>query len=300
MHGVTDAQRPDSEVRLHEQPGHVGRGVGEVLDVHVDPVVVPLEGSYLADPNMCVRRHAHVPRHDHARIANARRRPRAARRPAGDRSGAGRSRAGPCRAGTCRAGRAPTPGDSRARQRRRPGRSRRPTPSRPTGRAPRAGNTSQRTGRTKAPARIATAAPITTIATIVSPPAAAAHAPPIEISPQTRRTPMPRAARLATSPASPAGPSPETNHQTRTPAATRMATGMSEPREEESAPEKKGPGDAAGGRSRPPMTSQRLRPAGARPQRPGCPRRGSGAGRRGRRGGPRRPRRRARPRRSGR
>ena len=88
-----------------------------------------------------------------------------------------------------------------------------------------AGSTSQRTGRTNAPTRIATPAAITTIATTVSPPAAAAQAPPMAISPQRTRMPMPSAARLATSPASSPGPSPETNHQTRTPAATRMASG---------------------------------------------------------------------------
>ena len=243
--------RSDADARCRRSPAAASspaRGVGQVLHVHVDAVVV--RGRTCA-PRRC-RRCASVATHTSSGTIT-----RASPMPRSTSSGhvagaagpsvAGPRPAGPSRAGTCRGGRrrggpvvavadAAVEVDARRGHRARRQRERHRGQHQPADRAHERADAGS-------PRRRA----ITTIATTVSPPAAAAQAPPIAISPQTTRMPMPSAARLATSPASPPGPSPETNHQTRTPAATRMASGMRMAREDESAAEKKGPGDARAG-----------------------------------------------------
>ena len=160
-------------------------------------------------------------------------------------SGAGRRPAGRCRAGTRRAARQPRPAGSRGR----------PTP--PSRSSPAAGHDAgrqrQRHRREHEPAhrpdecahqrsprpRRSRRSPRPSRR-----PAAAAQAPPIAISPQTMRTPTPSAARLAMSPASPAGSLSGDEPPDQHAGADENGERDHEPRDEEAAAEKKGPAHA--------------------------------------------------------
>src|SRR5215211_3297848 len=69
--GVADPERADAQVGLHQDPGHPRPRIGQILEAHVDSIVVPLERAELADSHVRVGGDADIPRDDHARLAHA-------------------------------------------------------------------------------------------------------------------------------------------------------------------------------------------------------------------------------------